>query len=224
MAGRQFCEDCDAYRTEQDFLRIELHHRLMNTFAALSALLRRDLNQPDACLREAIVRSARMIEAHAGLHRCLLIGRSEHPVELGDYVVELCERLTEAVLEPLGVRCEVVIDSGPVCADQCERLGLVLCELVINASKHAFDRADNGVVFVALARHPSGWRCTVSDNGRGWTAREAPFGLGNRIIDELVRRLQGRMDLRSSPSGVAAVLLFPSESPARSSQPKQHHG
>ncbi len=223
MFGQQLCEDGDAFGLGEDFLRIELHHRLMNTFAALAATLRRELKRPGVSSHDVLDRSARMIEAHAGLHRCLLVGGRERRVELGDYVAELCLRLTEAVLEPIGVRCEMVTDNGQVCAAQCERFGLVLCELIINASKYAFDRAENGVVLVAVVRRTSGWCCTVSDNGRGWSSHEAPYGLGTRIIDELVRRLQGRMDLRSSPSGVDAILLFPSESPTRQASAYPHH-
>jgi hypothetical protein len=41
------------YRPVEELLRIEMHHRLINTFAILCAILERELNAPDPRSRVA---------------------------------------------------------------------------------------------------------------------------------------------------------------------------
>jgi two-component sensor histidine kinase len=59
-------------RTVEELLRLETHHRLMNTFAILCAILQRELNTLDPRSRMALDRSVRIITAHSALHRCLV--------------------------------------------------------------------------------------------------------------------------------------------------------
>ena len=128
----------------EELLRIEMHHRLINTFAILCAILERELNAPDPRSRVAIDRLVRIISAHSALHRCLALGTPRGPVALGEYVTKLSRCLSEAVLEPMDVTCDAVTDGGFMPAVQAERLGLVLCELVINAARHGFPQKRTG--------------------------------------------------------------------------------
>jgi two-component sensor histidine kinase len=57
------------------------------------------------------------------------------------------------------------VDQGRLPIDVCERLGRIIVELVINASKYAFADRKNGVVRIDMIRSVRNWRCIVSDNG-----------------------------------------------------------
>ena len=57
------------HRPVEELLRIETHHRLMNTFSILCAILERELNTCDPRNRVALDRSVRIISAHGGLHQ-----------------------------------------------------------------------------------------------------------------------------------------------------------
>jgi two-component sensor histidine kinase len=129
-----------------ELLRIETHHRLMNTFAVLCAILERERNRADQRSRVALDRSVRIVSAHSALHRCLALGTPPNSVPLGEYVKKLSRCLSEAVLEPMDVTCEARTDEGFMPAVQAERLGLILCELVINAAKHGFPQKRTGMV------------------------------------------------------------------------------
>ncbi|PMZ30230.1 histidine kinase, partial [Pseudomonas sp. GW247-3R2A] len=63
----------------------------------------------------------------------------------------LCGALSEAVLEPAGVRCEASIESGELPAWQCHRLALMLTELVTNAAKHAFPDKNGALIRIEVA-------------------------------------------------------------------------
>jgi len=113
------------------------------------------------------------------------------------------------VLEPMGVTCEAVADEGSMPAVQAERLGLVLCELVINAAKHGFSDKRTGMVRIEVARRDHGWCCTVNDNGGGFPDAVPAAGLGTQILEAFVRRLNGRMIVQSTAEGTTVTLLFP---------------
>ena len=142
-------QECDGplfHRPVEELLRIETHHRLMNTLAILGATLERELKLSDPRSRVALDRLVRIIIAHSALHRCLALGTPRGPVAIGEYVKNLSRCLSEAVLEPMGVTCETVTDEGFMPAVQAERLGLVLCELAINAAKHGFPDKRTGML------------------------------------------------------------------------------
>jgi two-component sensor histidine kinase len=197
------------HRPEEELLRIETHHRLMNTFTILCAILERELNTPDPRSRKALDRSVQIISAHGALHRCLALGTSRCQVALGEYFVQLSRCLSKAVLEPIDATCEATTDEGFMPAVQAERLGLVLCELVINAAKHGFPHKRAGMVRIKIARQDHGWCCTVTDNGGGFPDAVRAAGLGTQIVEALVRRLNGRMIVQSTTQGTTVTLLIP---------------
>jgi two-component sensor histidine kinase len=196
-------------RPVEELLRIETHHRLMNTFSILCAILERELNTCDPRNRVALDRSVRIISAHGALHRFLALETPRSPVALGEYITKLSRCLSEAVLKPMDVTCEVIADEGFMPAVQAERLGLVLCELLINAAKHGFPHKRTGLVRIEVARQDHGWCCTVTDNGGGFRDAVPAAGLGTQILEGLVRRLNGRMIVQSTAEGTTVTLLFP---------------
>jgi two-component sensor histidine kinase len=140
----------------EELLRIETHHRLMNTFAVLCAILERELNTSDPRGRGALDRSVRIIKAHGALHRFLALETPRSPVAVGEYITKLSRCLSEAMLEPMDVTCEAIADEGFMPAVQAECLGLVLCELVINAAKHGFPHKRSGMLRIEVARQDHG--------------------------------------------------------------------
>src|ERR1700676_2077772 len=197
------------HRPVEELLRIETHHRLMNTFSILCAILKREFNTCDPRNRVALDRSVRIISAHGALHRFLALETPRSPVALGAYITKLSRCLSEAVLEPMDVTCEAIADEGFMPAVQAECLGLVLCELVINAAKHGFPHERSGMVRIEVARQDHGWCCTVTDNGGGFPDALPAAGLGTQILEALVRRLNGRMIIQSTAEGTTVTLLFP---------------
>jgi two-component sensor histidine kinase len=201
-------DESPPHRPVEELLRIETHHRLMNTFSILCAILERELNTCDPRNRVALDRSVRIIGAHGELHRFLALETPRSPVVLGEYITKLSRCLSEAVLEPMDVTCEAIADEGFMPAVQAECLGLVLCELVINAAKHGFPHERSGMVRIEVARQDHGWCCAVTDNGGGFPDA-APAGLGTQIVEALVRRLNGRMIVQSTTEGTAVTLRIP---------------
>jgi two-component sensor histidine kinase len=191
--------------TDKLLLLREMHHRHANTLMVLSSLLRREFGlttSPD--LQASLERYEARIVAFGNLHRSLIVGAQYDWVSVQSYVENLCQALSEAILKPLGVRCDVFADAGETTGDWCERLGLVIAELVTNAAKHAFQGRNNGVVRVELINRSDSWICIVSDNGV-WIGT-ASRGAGSKILKQLVGALGGDLALKSAPDGTSAVV------------------
>jgi two-component sensor histidine kinase len=192
----------------------EMHHRLANTFSVLISALRCDfeLSTPPK-LQGALARFERRIIAFGSLHRSLLVGTRSDWVGAQYYVEHLCKALSDALLEPLGIKCEVQVDDGKLPSQRCELLGLVIAELVTNAAKHAFCGRDNGVVRVELIKKVDAWLCIVSDNGEG--TGTAISGIGSKIVEQLVRTMGGHFVTRSGLGGTSITITFPVTGPGR---------
>jgi two-component sensor histidine kinase len=157
-------------RQSDEFLLLrEMHHRLANTLTVLTSVLWDEFAQyksPE--VRTSLARCEARIVAFANLHRNLVVGAAHDWISVQSYVEQLCEALTEALLKPLGVRCEVYARAVEFPSERYELLGLVIAELVTNAAKHAFHGRSGGLVKIALFKgHDDSWRCVVSDNGVG---------------------------------------------------------
>lgn len=195
-------------RADEFLLLREMNHRLANTLTVLISVLRCDIElAASPSLQDALARLEKRILAFSRLHRSLIIGAANNWISVQYYVEHLCQALSDAVLEPLGVVCEVHVDAGELPSERCELLGLVIAELVTNAAKHAFGDRDDGVVRVELVRKADAWLCTVSDNGSGKSTET--HGPGLKIVGQLVRTMGGHFARKSGPSGTSTAIICP---------------
>lgn len=187
----------------------ETHHRLMNTLTMLAMDLRLELVGVDPSFKTALTRTEQSIVAHGELHRWLAQGALGPEVRVGEYVAELCRRMSRAVLEPLNLRCEARVEDGLLPGPCCERLGLIVCELLLNAAKHGFPARLPGRLQVELLHQVDGWSCTVTDNGQPFSPAAAAPSLGQALIDALATDLGATVITRSCPDGTAVLILLP---------------
>jgi two-component sensor histidine kinase len=197
---------------DEDIVLREAHHRMNNTLTLLTAWLRLDFASVAlTCLPEAIDRFEGRILAFGELHRLLAIGRGRGEIPVREYFECLCRALTASILEPRGLRCEVNIEEGFIEAKRCERLGLVVAELVTNAAKHAFPSQEigqkDGRVRVDAFYRNGCWCCRVSDNGIG--AADASRGCGGMILEGLTRSMGANMIAESSCRGTMITIVLP---------------
>jgi two-component sensor histidine kinase len=186
----------------------ENHHRMKNTLTLLGASVRRDFRRGGA--REfaaAVDRFERRVVAFGELYRLLSSGGDSCTMSVADFFARLCAALSEAILEPAGIRCEAAIEDGTLSAAQCHRLGLIVTELVTNAAKHAFPDNHAGLIRIAGCHRNGGWYCTVADNGIG--AIGPLCGTGGRILDSLARSIRARLHGEAGRSGTTVTIMVP---------------
>jgi two-component sensor histidine kinase len=186
----------------------ESHHRMKNTLTLLGASVRRDFSRPGTRdMSGAVDRFEQRIVAFGRLYQLLSDSDSLTAVSVEAFFENLCEALSEAVLEPAGIRCEAAIESGALPASQCHRLALMLTELVTNAAKHAFLNRNDALIRIEMANRDGAWLCTVADNGIGATG---PLqGTGSRILEGLARSIDARLQGEASQGGTRVTIVMP---------------
>ena len=189
------------------FLR-ETHHRMKNTLTLLGAWLRADFRST-ACvdLPTAIDGFKRRILAFGRLYDLLSNGSDRRYTSIGDYVGSLSRALAVAILEPKGIRCEATIGYGFLETKRCERLGLIIAELVTNAAKHAFPKQQPGLICIEAFYRDDFWHCTVKDSGVGTCG--ARRGVGGRIVEDLAQSIGGHVVTESCSDGTAVTVVVP---------------
>jgi two-component sensor histidine kinase len=186
----------------------EMHHRFANSLTVLAITMRREFGWsvlPGH--RQSLDRLETRIVAFAELHRFLIVGAETKWTSTQFYIERLCDALAEALLKPLGVRCEVSADAAFFPCEYCELIGLVIAELVTNSAKHAFRGRDNGLVRVEFLNTAGTCVCIVSDNGIG--APITSIGVGSKILAALLDRLGGEIASKSGPEGTSSMIRWP---------------
>src|SRR5277367_1547009 len=192
------------------FLR-ENHHRMKNMLTLLGAWLRADfISTASVDLPKAIDGFERRILAFGKLYDLLSKHSDRRYTSVGDYIGSLSLALAAAILEPRGIRCEATIGDGFLESKRCERLGLIIVELVTNAAKHAFPNQQPGLIRIEAFYRDDFWHCIVKDSGVG--ACGARGGVGRRIIEDLVRSIGGHAITESCSKGTTVTVVVPHRS------------
>jgi two-component sensor histidine kinase len=185
----------------------ETHHRMKNMLTLLGAWLRADfMSTASIDLPKAIDGFERRLLAFSRLYDLLSNGSDRGYTSVGDYVGSLSRALAAAILEPKGIRCEVTVGDGFLESKRCQRLGLIIVELITNAAKHAFPKQEPGLIRIEAFYGDGFWHCTIKDNGVG--ARGAR-GVGGRIVADLAQSIGGHAVTDSDSDGTTITVVVP---------------
>jgi two-component sensor histidine kinase len=195
---------------QRDLLLREVYHRVKNNLQIVDSIITMQESRLSDSDAKASLQSLRSRVYALGLvHQQLMTSHDLQTFDIAPFLRELTENVVSA-----GATGHVEIDVDacelPVNLDYAVPLGLLVTELVTNSIKHAFEDGE-GKISVTLARSADAGNIemTVSDNGRGDREDEtvSRTGLGKRLIQGLVRQLQGKMDIQWHNGTTAKVTL-----------------
>ena len=196
----------------RDLLLRELNHRVKNNFQMVESLLdmqrrRASAASTEQALADALRRVHSMAQAHANLYSPDEAGDA---IDLGAYLGDLCENLSDSLLLSGDVRLDSCLTSWPCDRDRAVAVGLVVNELVTNAAKHAFPTGRTGRILVSLKQSEVGCELTVADNGVGMPpdAEVNSRGLGRKLVEGFARQTGGALTRGDGP-GVSHTLVLP---------------
>ena len=187
----------------------ELIHRINNEFSSLiGAVSRAAARSVNHEVKVALSHVIELLSHYAELHRALQVPSNDTYVDAASYLENLCLSISRSKLD--GLKIDLVLTASPLqlSSERCWQLGMMVYELVTNAARHAF-RNGNGQVRVELSRAGKRVECSVVDNGSAPSSVRR--GRGLRIVDELVKGLDGRLDQRFGQRGSFSILTFPYE-------------
>ncbi len=183
-------------------------HRMKNTLMLLAASARKEFTRGKIDdLATSIDRFERRIAAFGRLYQLLSSNEDVEPISVPNFFGAICEALSETILEPAEICCEVAIEDGKLPATQAHRLALIVSELVTNAAKHAFTGRKEGLIRVGALNRNRCWCFTVTDNGRGTIG--SLQGAGRTIVKGLARSIGARLHYQSGRDGTRATIVIP---------------
>ena len=192
---------------QKEFLLEEMQRRVANSLEIIASILllkARAVQSEET--RQHLQDAHKRVMSVAAVQEQLEASRHGETVEVGPYLVRLCETLASSVIaERRTIAVGVSATGGKVKASDAVSLGLIVTELVINAVKHGLPapRAD-GKIAVDYRVDATGWTLEVSDNGVGFEGGVGgvrTIGLGTSIVEALASKLGAGVEISSDTAG-----------------------
>jgi PAS domain S-box-containing protein len=199
---------------EKVILLRELYHRTKNNMAVIIAMLNmQSANFDNEELKAAFTAAKNRIRSMALVHQKLYETKDLSRIELGEYIRELLELLTESYRIDSGdLKISLELQKVFLLIDSAIPCGLILNELISNIFKYAFRGGAGGEITILLRRGDEDEiNLVVRDNGKGVPAgfdfrRDGNLGLQTIfLLGE--SQLQGKVEF-DSRDGVEFRLRF----------------
>jgi two-component sensor histidine kinase len=199
-------------RDRAETLLHEVNHRVANSLALVSSFVQLQANAlTDAAAKQMLKDTQARINAVAGVHRTLYTSSDVRNVKVNTYLASLIEELAASAPH----RCKIIFRSADtglsMPTDRVISLGVIVTELITNASKYAYGDSGDGEVRVITQSQGEYLILRVEDDGVGWDGEGEVqgSGLGSRIIRALGSSLQANLRYEKGGPGTKAVLEVP---------------
>jgi two-component sensor histidine kinase len=191
------------------FLLQEMMHRINNELTSTIGIVSCAVERSNSCdVKAALTEVIEHLYDHARIYRALQMPSANRSIDAAAYLRELCQSISRAKLRHNGIELVLVEHPLQLSSTQCWKLGLIVAELITNASRHAFTQP-GGTIRVELKKRGTGAECRVADDGSG--PENVRPGQGLRIIQQLARGLNGSINQRFGAKGAVAIVSFPVE-------------
>lgn len=175
----------------REMLIREMNHRIMNNLQWVAGvlMLQADRHQSEAfhaLMKDAADRIRTVADVHRHLHRADRVGTVQ--------MAELLPKLTDGLTGMAAGTVQVYADRVELATDDAIAIGMIACELVTNALKHAYpaDAGERGVTVTFTQVADRFWRLAVADQGSGVPGNFDPrqsSGLGMKIVRSLASQI-----------------------------------
>lgn len=190
----------------------EMNHRVKNSLAIVSGMLRLQANaddDPELALRleEASAKVAAIARAHERLYQ----GSDIDKMDVGVYIEQVCRDSEEIVSF-----CDVHFETPrgiTMAVDRAISVALIVVELITNAAKYAYEDKPGGKIWVRLDRTGENEiTLSVRDEGQGLPDDVDPLkakSFGMRIISSFAKQLRAKLSFKSGKQGTEFSLKVP---------------
>jgi two-component sensor histidine kinase len=197
---------------DEKVLLHELNHRINNEFAAaISAVSLAAARSANGEVKAALTGVTELLHHYADVHRALEMPEDETLIDAAAYLARLCLSINRSKLNDGKIRLVLSVQSLWLLAERCWLLGMILNELITNATRHAFV-GGSGEIRIALWREGGFVKCSVWNSGSVTTNIQP--GRGLKIVDALSKALGGCFGQRFELLGLTSLVVFPAGEPA----------
>jgi PAS domain S-box-containing protein len=201
---------------EKTVLLSELHHRVKNNLAIISGLMQlQAFTEGDVSVRSKLYSSVGRVQAMANMHELLYESGSFSRLEFGQNLKKIVTSISKMYYE-LTQKIDVKLDVESVMLNinQAHPCSLIMNEVITNAYKHAFTKAESGKIRIQLYNQEQTVYISIADNGSGLPEDfdiDRDKTLGNTLLKTLVKQLNGSYQYISDEGGTTFTLCFQKE-------------
>lgn len=188
---------------EQRLLTQEIHHRVKNNLAAVSALLglrAGGVGNP-TCI-DVLLRAQQDVENVAMIYEQLFQVAAGHDVRLDEHLQRIVERIRR--IQNQSVELTTNLPAITVDPNTAMRIGIIINELITNAYKYAFPDDRSGSVHLSGVVSGDDLSFRVVDDGVGVSPEvvdDTTDGFGLQMVQLLAEQLGGRVTVNTMESG-----------------------
>jgi PAS domain S-box-containing protein len=199
---------------EKEILLKEIHHRVKNNMAIVTAFLhlaslKARGSEAQMLFQDCEARVHSMARVHEGLYR----SDNLRNIDLQGYLRENISYLLEMYNDPSRpVDFRIDSESLPLDIDTLIPLGLLITEAVTNAIKYGIHPEREPIIAVAMTRADSSIQLDIRDNGAGiadFRNLEKIDSLGMKLMHSLAEQIGGTLSIESDSDGTVIRLRFP---------------
>lgn len=191
--------------SEKETLLKEIHHRVKNNLQIISSLHYLQSKQvDDQYVKNLLMDSQNRVQSMALIHEKLYQAEDLRRINFGEYLDALSGYLVQSFSgsNATAVRPIVNVDNIFLSVDIAVPCGLIITELVSNAIKHAYPQNQSGPIQISLEHLGNDrYLLKVKDEGRGFPSDfnfDELDSLGLRLVQNLVRQLNGQLNINSN--------------------------
>jgi len=197
---------------EKDVMLAEIHHRVKNNLAMISAILMLQSEKTeDSGLKEKLLDSTNRIKAIANIHEHLYESTNFSKVDFAGNTESLIQSIIDSQsferdisVKNIGESCFLNINQGIYCS-------IIINEVVTNILNHAFKNLHSGNIEIDIRENDKQITIHISDDGHPLPDSfpdEYKSGLGMELIHILARQLEGSFTFKSKSGKSTFMLSF----------------
>jgi len=198
---------------QKEMLLGELHHRVKNNLALISALFELQSSFINDDIVTKILRDNRIrIKTLALAHDSFSEEKARVELDFTNYLNMLVDFIKQSnKKDGFPIELKVEIDNARMSINQAIPCGLICNELLSNAYQHAFDaNSDNRIVHINFKKDRNYGILKISDNGKGMknkTMYEYPKTYGFTIVKTLADQLKADVEINDN-DGTTFIIRF----------------
>jgi PAS domain S-box-containing protein len=197
---------------EKDIMLAEIHHRVKNNLAMISAILMLQSEKTDnSTLQEELLDSTNRIKAIANIHEHLYESTNFSRVDFAKNI----KSLIQSIIESQAFKKKISVkNTGEICflnINQSIYCSIIINEVVTNILNHAFKNRPKGSIEINLQEENGFITICIYDDGHPLPDSfpdEYTSGLGIELIHILARQLEGTFSFRSENGTSTFELTF----------------
>ena len=192
---------------EKELLLGEIHHRVKNNLAIISALINLQIeNLKDEESKIIFEETKDRIYSMALIHNQLYQNKSFAQIEFAQYIHTFCSYLIKSYQTNPNIK--IIENTNETFLDIKTAIpcALILNELITNAFKHAFKNQAKGKIEIGLAIKGGQIIFSVSDTGAGMDINQLQStSMGMSLITSLIEQIDGRLEYKNENGSIFLI-------------------